>query len=220
MPRPPGPGWNRARLGYLLPLLAVLLIACRGGDGLHGAWPVTPTPARGFALIDQSGEEVHFIDFRGEVVALTFIYSNCVTACPITSLKLKLVADQLSPEEARQVRFVGVSLDPERDTPEAAAEYLDTRPSPPGMLFLTGTREALKPVWRAYEVESRPLDSAPGGGAPDDEPATGHGDYIVEHSVVVYLIDRGQIVRAAYVPDNNFEPGDLVKDIRTLLSPR
>ena len=118
------------------------------------------------------------------------------------------------------MRFVGVSLDPERDTLQAATKYLEALPSPQGMLFLTGTREALESVWRSYKVEAKQVMTTPKEGTPIEGSHAGHKGYIVAHNIIAYLIDTQGVVRAVYVPDQDFESGDLVKDMRNLLSVR
>ena len=213
--------------------MSALAAGCQGGPTLHG-WQITPTPAAGFALTNQQGESVQLGDFRGDLVVLTFLYSNCTTACPLISLHLKRAADQLTPQEVGQVHFMAASLDPERDTPETAAVYVEAFPTPQGLIFLTGPRAELEPVWASYNIVVRKVTDMPapateGTAMPQEgqegqegmdmqEGHTGHTGYIVEHTVVAYLIDQQGVTQAAYVPTEGFDPGHLVEDIRTLLT--
>jgi protein SCO1/2 len=203
--------------------LSALAAGCQGGPALHGR-QITPTPAAGFALTSQQGDSVQLSDFRGDLVVITFLYANCTTACPLISLHLKRAADQLTPQEAGRVHFLAVSLDPERDTPETAKGYVEGFPTPQGLLFLMGTRTELEPLWASYNIVARKVMDMPAqpteGTATPQEGGdhTGHTGYIVEHSIVAYLIDQQGVTQAAYVPAEGFDPGNLVEDIRTLLA--
>ena len=207
--------------------LGALTAGCQGGPTLHGR-QITPTPAAGFALTNQQGESVQLGDFRGDLVVLTFLYSNCTTACPLISLHLKQAADQLTPQEVGQVHFMAVSLDPERDTLEAAKGYVEGFPTPQGLLFLTGPRAEMEPIWASYNIVARkvmdmPAPATEGTAMPQEGTDmhgahAGHTGYLVEHTVVAYLIDQQGVTQAAYVPAEGFDPGLLVEDIRTLLA--
>ncbi|HEY7369190.1 MAG TPA: copper-binding protein, partial [Thermoanaerobaculia bacterium] len=68
---------------------------------------VTPVPNRGahvgdaipdFTLTDQTGKTVHLSDFRGDVVAVSFLYTQCpiATACPMTTAKFSKIDAELA----------------------------------------------------------------------------------------------------------------------------
>jgi protein SCO1/2 len=137
-------------------------------------------PAPPFTLTDQSGAELSLADLRGKVVLLDFIYTHCPGPCPIlTSTHVRV--QRTLPEAVRgQVHFVSISIDPERDTPEALRAYAEGRGADlADWSFLTGPPEEVDPVLRAYGV----------GGTP------GEGGEIV-HVVATYLIDaQGHIAR-------------------------
>ena len=116
-------------------------------------------------------------------------------------------------EGARRVALVAVSVDPRGDTPEAVRTFLATHHVEQELTYLTGSFAELKAVWRSYYIGTEARDFTPraaskGSGSPE----------LVGHSALVYVIDpRGQI--RAILP-SNFDPNDLVTDVRILASGR
>jgi protein SCO1/2 len=83
------------------------------------------------SLVDQDGRPVGLDLFRGHPVLITMFYTSCRDACPMLVADLKRFERELSPRGRADLRIVLVSLDAERDTPEAlrrlaAAHDLDT----------------------------------------------------------------------------------------------
>src|SRR5450631_1563660 len=73
-----------------------------------------------FRLLDQNARPVKFSTYRGKVVVVSFIFTTCNGTCPATTHRLaKLHAEIARRSELKdEVRFLSISLDPERDTPE------------------------------------------------------------------------------------------------------
>jgi len=93
---------------------------------------VTPQPNRAvnvgepfpdFTLTDQTGARVRLSDFRGQPVAVTFIYTRCpiATACPLTTAKFSKVDASMSQKGYGEL--LTLTLDPEHDTPKVLANY-------------------------------------------------------------------------------------------------
>src|SRR5918999_5633656 len=92
-----------------------------------------------FALTSQDNQPVTLQDFRGKVVAVTFIYTSCPDTCPLLTMKMAQVQDDLGPRFGTKVAFVSITVDPERDTPEALKDYAEAFDADPaGWAFLTG----------------------------------------------------------------------------------
>jgi protein SCO1 len=140
-------------------------------------------PAPEFALVDQEGRELTLADLRGKVVLLDFIYTTCPGPCPIlTSLQVR-AQQSLSPEARERVHFVSITLDPERDTPEALRAYALARGADlDSWSFLTGESEAVADVIARYGVGSVRR--------PDGE---------IDHLVVTFLIDEEGAIVKRYV---------------------
>ena len=112
--------------------------------------------AQDFQLTDQNGSMINFSDFRGKVVVLTFIDPKCQDTCPITAVHFREVHRQLNQEEAKQVVFLGVNVNVEASTVADMVEttrawHLDEIPS---WHLLTGSPNALEPVWKDYGVSA------------------------------------------------------------------
>jgi len=137
-------------------------------------------PAPDFALTDQDGAPVTLAGLRGQVVLLDFVYTHCPGPCPILTGTHVAVQRALPPELADKVRFVSISLDPERDTPAALRSYASARGVDLARWsFLTGEPDAVRDVLERYGVGAKPA-------------ANGE----IEHLVITYLIDaEGRIAR-------------------------
>ena len=84
-----------------------------------------------FAMTAQDGKTFRLSDLRGEVIALTFIYTRCPLPdfCPRLDAKFSEATQRAegSPRKAARLRFLSVSFDPEHDTPEVFAPCEDAR---------------------------------------------------------------------------------------------
>ncbi|MEK7786684.1 MAG: SCO family protein, partial [Chloroflexota bacterium] len=89
----------------------------------HGLPVDPPAPAPDFALIDHNHQLVRLSDYRGRPVLLYFGFINCPDECPATLATWKRVRDMLD-ADARQVRFLFITVYPRRDPPESLREYL------------------------------------------------------------------------------------------------
>lgn len=73
----------------------------------------------------QDNERIRLASYEGHPVLVSMIFTNCGYACPMIVRDMKRVASHLSPEVAEDVRFLLVSLDPERDTPAQMARFAE-----------------------------------------------------------------------------------------------
>ena len=106
-----------------------------------------------FALTDQTGKTVRLSEMRGEPVALTFLYTQCPvsTACPMTTAKFSSLAAML--KERKFGRLLVVTVDPQRDTPTALAEYARKAGADPRRWkFLTGDAKSVAEVATHFGV--------------------------------------------------------------------
>jgi len=157
----------------LVALVAYMSIALRAG--------ATPKSLIGgpFKLEASDGRVVTDADLKGEPFLVFFGYTHCPDVCPAT---LAEMSDVLARMPGKPVRALFVTIDPERDTAAVMKDYLSS--FDPRILGLTGERAAIDQVERAYRVYAR---KAPQEG----------GDYTMDHSAVVYLMDsQGRFVEA------------------------
>ena len=97
-------------------------------------------------VVDQNGKKLRFYSdvLKGRVVLINFIFTNCPDACPMVTHKLMQVRNMLVPAIKDDVWFISVSVDPERDTPEAMKEFATKQGVDESRwLFLTGSKENL-----------------------------------------------------------------------------
>lgn len=134
-----------------------------------------------FELIDQNGESTIFPDdFQGSPVVMGFIYTHCPDICSFITANVSKVYEEMS--DPGDTRFVLVTFDPERDTPEVLKGYahafdMDREP----FQFLTGDPEVIDQLMRRVGVRtqesySRDLDD-------------GERMYFLNHSDKILLID-------------------------------
>jgi protein SCO1 len=76
------------------------------------------------AYVDQAGRPVHLRDFRGRTMVIGFIYTNCADQCPLLTAKFGTLAAQLP---AQRFELLEISIDPERDTQAAIANFARAR---------------------------------------------------------------------------------------------
>lgn len=194
-------------IGVVLLLVALISLGIiptpLTAPNLTGAIIDPPQPAPSFTLEDQHGATVALSDFRGKVVVLTFLYTNCPDTCPIITEKLHQARAALG-SDANQVGILAVTVDPANDTLAQVRAYSAQKDMLDKWHFLIGPRSSLTPIWSAYGIEALP-----------DTHKTASGSQVVDHSAPIYIIDRQGRERALL--DTDFSPSDLIQDVRALL---
>ncbi len=180
--------------------LVLILTGCLREE-FSGIVP-NPYPAPEFTLTNQLGERVSLSDLRGRIVAMSFVYTSCTAVCPVTIGKFTAAARSMGAAAGKEVIFVGVTVDPDRDTPERTRKYVEERGLAGKMHYLTGERSELEMVWSYYNVYVNRSDDA-------------SGNYAVDHTSIIYLIDKKGNVRLLY-PGTEWKPESLVRDARAL----
>ena len=128
--------------------------AGHGSGGLTNL-AVERDPAPEFALVDQTGAPLSSTDLRGRVLLVDFVYTECPGPCPILTSRHVTLQRMLSAEQRGSTRFVSISIDPQRDTPEALRSYAEARGADLShWSFLTGPVADVASVVEAYGVGS------------------------------------------------------------------
>lgn len=140
----------------------------------HGTVIQSPEPSHDFTLKSFNGD-ISLRDFRGKVVLLYFGYTFCPDICPGT---LGNVAQALRDmgTKAEDVQLIMVSLDPERDTPEKLADYMNH--FHPSFIGITGTKEQLDEIASLYGIYYQKSEGSN---------ATG---YLIDHTATLLVLDR------------------------------
>lgn len=205
---------RRVKTAIALSFLSSALLAACAAPSLQGGKALDTLnlqekPAPDFTLTDQDDETVSLSEFRGKVVALTFLYTSCTDVCPIIANTFGQAYDKLG-SASEKAAFVAVTVDPERDTVQRIDQYLDARGLRGKLIFLTGSRESLEKVWAAYAISVAREDPTPGPNGAD-------GSYDVTHSTAVYLLDtRGR--ERTLIPGYQFTADQLINEMRPLMS--
>ncbi len=175
--------------------IAILLLA-----GVAGAWlsfgiskpPVQPVvatllPAPGplpeFSLLDHNGQPIGRADFEGHWSLVFFGFTHCPDICPATLQVLATAKQLLAAQNIEPLpTIVLVSVDPERDTPEVMAKYVNYFGD--DNVGITGDISELRKLTGGLGIYFEK--------SPSDIDAT-DGEYSVDHSAVVLVINpRGQ----------------------------
>lgn len=214
-----------ARSIFIIALLAFLSAACSTAPlPFKGTRLTAESPAYDFMLHDQFGEESGLRDHRGKVVLLTFLYTNCPDVCPITTSQLRSAREMLG-DSADDVAIVAVSVDPERDSTEAAYQFSERWRMTDIWSYLVGSEDELKPIWKAYYLDPAIPDSRSERRVAEVEVGESHpagsvdapiaDSYLVIHSAPIYLIDQEGRLRVVFTLP--FETEYLVHDVKLLL---
>lgn len=173
-------GWRSLSIGFFVAILV--------GAGL--AWilerptidrsvPVLAAQSRaeiggGFTLVDHRGHRVTEADFAGRYLLVFFGFTYCPDVCPAELQIISAALDDLG-SEADKVQPLFVTVDPERDTVDVLADYVER--FHPSLIGLTGSPEEIEAVAKAYRVYFAKVARPEGD------------DYGVNHSSNVYFMD-------------------------------
>ncbi|MBO0738450.1 MAG: SCO family protein [Alphaproteobacteria bacterium] len=153
-----------------------------------------------FRLTDQNGKTVTDADLRGKWTLVYFGYTHCPDACPTALNDISIALEELGAER-QAVQPVFITVDPERDTPEALKAYVASFDAP--ILALTGSPEQVSQAAKAYRVYY----------AKHPEPG---GDYSMDHSSVIYVMDPQGRFTASFTHES--KPEDIAQRLKKLLA--
>jgi protein SCO1 len=192
-----------------LALLVVIVVALWGLHSGPNGVQATTTPsasqsglqgtdlgsdaAPDFHLNDQFGKPISLSQFHGEPVVLTFLYTHCPNACPLTADKLHVTQTQLG-KNAAKVMMLAVSIDPIGDTQATAQNFSQVHKLTSNWHYLLGTQNQLSPIWDAYSIA---------------------GQATANHSTAIYVIDKQGRERIFF--DGDFTSDQLTSDLNILL---
>lgn len=183
----PNPEPKRSRTSLIV--AAALLLAAVAGMWLGQLYnPAATRPdvmgadrpaVREFSLLNADKERVTLATYRGKWVLMFFGFTTCPEACPM-AMQLVTTTLQDMGDAGKDVQPVFVTIDPERDTPDALKAYLAHFAD--NIEGLSGTAEETAAIAAAYGVFYTKRDIA--------------GDYTMDHSTALYLVaPDGRFVR-------------------------
>lgn len=155
-----------------------------------------------FSLRDQYQRTVNLSDLRGRFVLLTFGYTNCPDICPLTLGEFHSARQALGAASA-DVAFVFISVDGQRDSPDALRRYFELR-GLEGIIGLSGAEDRVRALGKDYGLSFEMTE-------PDQ-----YGGYLVDHTAGSFLLDRQQRWIRRY--QFGLPPDRIIDDLKTLLA--
>lgn len=175
-----------------------LFVAAIAGVAIVKGHPASSLQ-RSFSLISSSsGAEVTERDFGGKWLLVFFGYTSCPDVCPTTLSNIAQAMSDLGPVASR-VQPLFITVDPARDTTKVLSAYtaaFDMR-----IVGLTGTSAQIASVAQEFGARywTRNL---------------GAGDYSVDHTATVYVVDPHGLFVTTFLTTSS--PTDMAGELRRL----
>ena len=151
-----------------------------------------------FALQSGDGKTITEATFRGRPFLVYFGYTHCPDVCPT---ELAQMSDVLAKMGDKAIPALFITVDPERDTPKVMQDYVSS--FDPHLIGLSGSPQAIGAVEKGYRVFARK------GEIQSD------GSYSMDHSSIVYLMDKS----GGFVEAMNLDraPEETAKELESYL---
>jgi protein SCO1/2 len=179
---------------------AFIVVALHGNTRGIAGTPLSSAIGGPFHLTDQDGKTVTDADLKGKWSLVYFGYTHCPDACPTALNDISIALQELGPKRG-EVRPVFITVDPERDTVAALKDYVTAFDAP--ILALTGTSDEVAQAAKAYRVYYA------------KHPEAG-GDYSMDHSSVIYVMDPQGRFTASFTHES--APERIAERLKKLLS--
>jgi cytochrome oxidase Cu insertion factor (SCO1/SenC/PrrC family) len=153
-----------------------------------------------FTLTDQAGRRRSDSEFHGRLMIVYFGYTFCPDVCPADLMAITQALDALGPQ-AQGVQPVFITLDPERDT-KVLADYVAAFHR--SLIGLTGSPQEIRKIANAYKAFYAKV------------PGEREGEYAIDHTGIIYLMDRDGKYLGFMPPQTN--PDRLTEVLRKYLA--
>jgi protein SCO1 len=189
-------------LAALAAVLAGVMAARILGHGsvalVSGTWLPNPRPVAEFHLQDLSGHDFTLQALRGHPTLLFFGFTNCPDVCP-TTLATLAQAQRAMPLPGAKVVFV--TIDPQRDSAANMSVYLGAFSK--DFIGARGDEAGLAPLLKSL-------------GAIAERQRLPDGNYTMDHSATLYLLDTQARLAAVFSPP--FKTATLTADLHRIAS--
>ena len=166
-----------------------------GPELASGTWLPQGRTIGDFHLLDESGQPFSSAQLQGRPTLLYFGFTHCPDVCPTTLAKLAQVKKTAG---LSGLRVLLVTVDPERDTPSVLSQYVHA--FDPQFIGLTGDAGAIRKLAADFGVAMARVE-LPGG------------DYTMDHSAAVFLLDDHGREVGVFTPP--FDVKQFAEDLRT-----
>ncbi len=194
--------------GVGLGLAAAMLAGCGAAAEDLPSYGAAPS----FALTDQHGQPFGSADIGQRATLVSFVFMTCTEWCPVLSPKLREAQEQLRAEGllGSKVLLLSITVDPQRDTPDALAAYARRYAADPRhWRFLTGPPEEIqRVVVGGFRVGL--LRPAPTARASAAVPLT------ITHSNRFVIVDAAGQIRS-YLRGEEVTPAEIVRTVRQVV---
>ncbi|WP_300377989.1 SCO family protein [Henriciella sp.] len=157
-----------------------------------------------FTLTNQDGERVTEEEFKGEPTLIYFGFTYCPDICPGTLVGIRNAYEAL-PDDVEPPQTLLISVDPERDTPEALAKYVSSNAFPDNLVGLTGSAEEIASVADEFFV-----------GYDRIETPESAAEYTMDHTSLLYLMDEDWKLKTFFA-EGDSNPDDMATCLGQLL---
>lgn len=180
----------------------ILFISCQSGPEV-----IDDLSDTSFQLLNQDSLTVTFPDdYQGKYVVMGFIYTNCPDICPLITQNLIKIQRELNYPE--NVQFLGVTFDPERDTPSVLSNYKEVFKLDDNFDFLTGNPETISAFMDSVRVRSQVSLST--------TTSDGKEIYFMNHSDKIMVLDPKSRVIIEYGGSMPQVPNLIIEDFQSL----
>jgi cytochrome oxidase Cu insertion factor (SCO1/SenC/PrrC family) len=173
-----------------------LLGACHREASLPKLFPVPDA-----LLVSETGKPLSLAELKGYVTVYDFIFTNCAGTCPLMTATMRRLTAKVAKDA--KVRFVSISVDPERDTPAMLRAYAAKVRNDDRWLFLTGDRATIV----SLSVNGFKLAAGGVGASPNES---------ILHSAKFAIADQNGMIRDYYGAENEDAVEHVVKVVNEL----
>jgi protein SCO1 len=140
-----------------------------------------------FNLVDTQGAAISPAALRGHPTLVFFGFTHCPDVCPTTLALLASVQKQAVQQDAGMagLKVALISVDPERDTPQQLGSYIASFRG--DFIGLTGSASEIVKATRGFGVAAARVD-------------LGGGNYTMDHSAAVFVLDSQARIVAVFTP--------------------
>ncbi len=219
-------GCRPVRLAGALVTSALVVAACGGGAGVPGPpsaylgtvldKPV-PDAVADLPLTTDAGQATSLVALRGQVVVLADVLTLCQETCPLTTGNLLMMDRAVTVAGlAGRVRFVELTVDPNRDTPLRLRAYRRLVGAPANVSLLTGSPAVIERIWRYFSIWYQHLTE---GSPPGTDWLTGKPlSYDIGHQDALIYLDAAGRERFLVVGSPNAAGAAIAPALRRFLS--
>ncbi len=190
-------------------ILIILLLLLFSINSCKPTLPVEKRIYSSFQLINQDSAKVIFPnDFKGKILVIGFIFTNCPDICPLTTNNLQLIQQRLKNEKVNNVEVAALSFDPNRDTPKVLKKFAEIRDIDlDNFEFLTGEKNIVDSLISVMGVKAYSGDTT--------YTKSGEPVYFYVHTDRISLIDQNGNVRKEY-RGSRIDLEEIISDIKSI----